>query len=113
MRPKIFFGPNSAFLIGGKTKSDITLHGQTTSNESEAKDYMNGFDFGLEGEIGCNFRLSESGTWLNLDATFYLGLVDISNNTDQNSYNMHFSLNAGITNLNKIRHENRPDFSIV
>jgi len=34
---------------------------------------------------------------LNIDATFYRGLVDISKNNDQNNYNQHISLNAGIT----------------
>jgi len=57
IRPKIFLGPGFGFLLGGKTKSDVTLHGQNTTSEVESKDYINGFDFGVEGWYRLEFQI--------------------------------------------------------
>jgi Outer membrane protein beta-barrel domain len=71
-RPKVFIGPSIGILLNAETK--------VGGNEIEVKDAYNSFDLGLTAGAGFNARLSESGTWLNLDLGYTHGLVDVAKN---------------------------------
>ncbi len=91
-RPKIGIGPNFGFLVGGKTKTTIG----TTTTETKSKDFYNGFNFGLAGALGFNYRI-KSGTWLNVDAVYNNGLSDLSKNDNVSPKSRSIFLNVGVT----------------
>ncbi len=92
-RPKIGIGPSFGFLVGGKTK---ILEGSTVIDEGNTSDIINGFDLGLAGALGFNYRLS-SKTWLNVDATYTHGLLDIIKENDEEAiHNRSLFLNVGV-----------------
>ncbi len=94
-RPKIGVGPSFGFLVGGKTKYENTSGG-TALPESDAKDAYKGFDFGVSGLIGFNYRL-KSKTWLNVDAVYNNGFTDITKATNTSPQNRSLFLNVGVT----------------
>jgi hypothetical protein len=92
VRPKISFGPSFGFFVGGDSKSEIS--GETTG-KIDSKDLFNGFDFGLNGAVGMNIRLSPA-TWLNTDITYYHGLTNVSEATNFDWKNRGIGLNVGV-----------------
>lgn len=93
LRPKIGVGPSFGFLVGGKTENTIG----STNSELSSKDYYKGFDFGLSGLLGFNYRL-KSKTWLNVDASYNHGLTDVvKNNSGNSAQNRSLFLNVGVT----------------
>lgn len=72
-RPKLYVGPSFAFLVGGKINGSYN----SLSYEADAKDYINGFDFGILMGTGFNYRLSKNGTWLNVDLGYTAGLTNV------------------------------------
>lgn len=92
IRPKIGIGPNFGFLVGGKSK---TTSG-TTTTETKAKDDYNGFNFGLSGALGFNYRI-KSGTWLNVDAVYNNGFSDLSKDDNESPKSRSIFLNVGVT----------------
>lgn len=91
-RPKIGVGPNFGFLVGGKSKTKIG----TNTIEVKSKDYFKGFNFGLAGTIGFNYRL-KSKTWLNVDAVYNNGLSDLTKDDTNNPNSRSIFLNVGVT----------------
>ena len=93
-RPKLGFGPSLGFLIGGKTR---LYDNGTLTDEFSSSEFAKGFDFGLGGTLGFNYRI-KSGMWLNVDATYTHGLLDIvKDNTDDPAvHNRSLFLNVGV-----------------
>lgn len=91
LRPKIGVGPNFGFLVGGKIKSEAA----NTTTEFKAKDAFNGFNFGVSGLVGLNYRLM-SKTWLNVDAVYNNGFSDLVKGPDESKSRSLF-LNVGVT----------------
>jgi hypothetical protein len=91
-RPKISLGPSFGFFVGGESKSES---GGETMQKMDSKDLFKGFDFGLNGAVGTNIRLSPA-TWLNADITYYHGLTSV-NETGTNEWkNRGLGLNVGV-----------------
>jgi len=88
-RPKITVGPSLGFMID----NDLDIEeGAANPNLSSHDDYET-FDFGGQGSIGFNYHLGEGRVWLNADAYYYHGFVEI----DQlNHYNSNFGLRVGV-----------------
>lgn len=91
-RPKIGVGPDFGFLVGGKQKTD----NGTTETEVKAKDYYKGFNFGLSGLIGFNYRLANK-TWLNVDAVYKNGFSDLTKADGSDPKTRSLFLNVGVT----------------
>lgn len=92
-RPKIGIGPSFGFLVGGKTK---IYEGSTVLDEGNTSDIVNGFDLGLAGALGFNYRLSTK-TWLNVDLAYTHGLLDIVKENDDDAIrNRSLFLNVGV-----------------
>lgn len=89
VRPKIYAGPSVAVRVDEKAWIDGESVEPTT-------DVFRRADFGLTAGAGANIRLSKL-TWLNLDAGYYHGLVDVlmANNGDFNG-NRNLRLNVGL-----------------
>ncbi|MDQ3142090.1 MAG: PorT family protein [Bacteroidota bacterium] len=87
-RPKLFIGISPAFLIGGNLKQG--------NIESKSKDFIKGFDLGLNVGTGVNVRVKEA-TWLKLDLAYTHGLTKIDKiNTSIKSKNQNINFNIGI-----------------
>jgi hypothetical protein len=92
LRPKIGIGPNFGFLVGGKIKTE----NGSAESELKSKDYYNGFNFGLSGAIGFNYRL-KSKTWLNVDAVYNNGFSDLTKGPSDDPNSRSIFLNVGVT----------------
>ncbi len=87
-RPKIFFGPSFALLLD----SDTEIAG---GEKFETKDNYKTIDLGLMAGAGFNARLTE-GIWLNVDAGYTYGLLDISDESTSEASNRNIGVTAGI-----------------
>jgi hypothetical protein len=92
VRPKISLGPSFGFFVGGYSK---TKAGGETTTELDSKDLFKGFDFGLNGAVGANFRLAPR-RWLNADLTYYHGLTNVSEANGNDWKNRGLGLNVGV-----------------
>lgn len=91
VRPKISLGPSLGFLAGG----EITQRTDGTETSSmKTKDAFNGFDIGLNGAAGANFRLG-GGKWLNTDITYYHGFTNIRD-AGPGMRNRNLGINVGV-----------------
>jgi outer membrane protein W len=93
-RPKLYAGPSFGFFLGGSSD----LNGTST----DSKNYINSFDFALLVGTGFNYRLTSSGTWLNVDFGYTNGFSNLIKTTNatlvlpQSSYNRNLALNVGV-----------------
>jgi len=78
-RPKVAFGPTIGFL----------------TNTSENPGF-NKVDFGANASLGFNYRLVRA-VWLNVDASYYQGLIDSYNANNENDLNGNVRLNMGLS----------------
>ncbi|WP_026629942.1 porin family protein [Dyadobacter alkalitolerans] len=90
VRPKIFLGPNLNFLVGARDKDGNNLNGDSNNR------VYSPFDLGLTFGAGINIRLQEK-IWLNLDARYGLGLIDVTKDGNTNVKNQNFGINAGLS----------------
>lgn len=93
IRPKVYVGPSVAF----KVDEHITLNDEKVSKDDlealTGHDHIyDGLDLGLTGGAGVNFKIA-GRTWLNLDASYYHGLMDV---TDNGNANRNIRLNVGV-----------------
>jgi outer membrane protein W len=72
VRPKISLGPSAGFLVAGDSKAYIN---DALDSKLKTKDLLEGFDFGLTGAVGVNFKLG-GDKWLNTDISYYHGITD-------------------------------------
>lgn len=98
IRPKIFAGPGIGFGIATDYKF--------VANNNTTESYLNtidqdldvdniGFDLGLQAGAGANFNLGK-GKWLNLDLTYYHGLINQSAIDNITIKNYNLRLNVGL-----------------
>jgi hypothetical protein len=73
VRPKISLGPSVGFLVAGDSKAYIN---DALDNSLKTKDIFDGFDFGMTGAVGANFKLG-GDKWLNTDISYYHGITDV------------------------------------
>lgn len=90
VRPKIFLGPSLNFLVGARDKDGNNLNGDSNNRAYSP------FDLGLTFGAGINIRLQEK-IWLNLDARYGLGLIDVTKDGNSNVKNNNFGINAGLS----------------
>lgn len=90
VRPKIFLGPSLNFLVGAKDKDGNNLNGDSNNR------VYSPFDLGLTFGAGLNIRLQEK-IWLNLDARYGLGLIDVTKDGNTNVKNNNFGINVGLS----------------
>jgi len=91
-RPKLFAGPSFAILMGGKTE----VRNGSGTTEIDSKDVYGGFDVGLQGGAGFNYRLAET-TWLNFDVAYTHGLLDAAGDKGSSTAkNRLFNVNLGV-----------------
>lgn len=94
IRPKIYLGPSVAFkvaedrYVGGPNNSDVRYIDQGS--------YMiNDWDFGVDVGAGVNIKVAPY-TWLNLDADYYHGLLDVTRMNGMNNMNRSLRANVGV-----------------
>jgi outer membrane protein W len=90
LRPKIFVGPSFNFLVSEKDKNGNNIGGDVNNR------VYNPFDLALAFGAGLNFRLQEK-IWLNLDARYGLGLIDITKSTSTSVMNNNWGINVGLS----------------
>lgn len=78
-RPKISLGPCLGILSDDQ---------KSTSTHTKV-------DFGVTGAIGFNYRLADE-VWLDIDAAYYQGFVDLYKGDADKQLNGNITLNAGI-----------------
>ena len=91
IRPKVSLGPSFGFLLGGKTK--VYQNGEKIG-EVKSVDIRKSLDLGATLGGGLNIRLAPA-TWLNADLSYYLGLVNVSEEGDAKNRNL--GINIGVT----------------
>ncbi len=100
-RPKLFAGPVVGILAGGSIESKVTstIDNTITTSTYKSNDAFDSFDLGLKGGAGFNYRLTDKGIWLNVDAAYYHSMLDIAkdNHADESIYNRVIFLNVGLT----------------
>jgi hypothetical protein len=79
-RPKVTLGPSFGFLV-------------SESDPYDSKVWP--FDAGVNASLGFNYRLKRA-IWLNVDANFYQGLMDVRKNSGVQERNGNIGLNLGI-----------------
>lgn len=93
VRPKVSLGPSVGFLVGGDTKYEVN---GTQTNSAKTSDIFDGFDAGINGAVGANFRLG-GGKWLNTDVTYYHGFNNIIDGSGPAIRNRNLGINIGVT----------------
>jgi len=92
VRPKISIGPSFGILVGGKSR--LISNGNELFERKSSED-LKTVDFGFTVAGGGNVRIAPA-TWLNLDLSYYHGLADIAESTD-NIKNRNLGINIGVT----------------
>lgn len=95
VRPKIYAGPTLGLRIDehqSYTYSNPLMSENTTVSNG---DYFSRADFGLNAGIGANVKVCRNA-WLNLDAGYYHGLVDVIPGDGDNNFNRNVRLNVGL-----------------
>ena len=92
--PKIYLGPSVAYkvtedrYVGGPNNSDIRY--------TDRGSYMiNDWDLGVDVGAGVNIKVAPY-TWLNLDADYYHGLLDVTRMNGMNNMNRSLRANVGV-----------------
>lgn len=90
VRPKIFLGPSLHFLTSARNQNGDNINGDVNNR------VYTPFDLGLTFGGGVNFELSPK-IWLNLDARYNLGLLDVTRATNVSVFNNNFAFMAGLS----------------
>jgi len=77
-RPKVAIGPSLGILVSEKNSVNAAS-----------------IDLGAQATLGFNYRLAKA-IWLNVDATYYQGFLDVYSNNNDNDWNGNVRLNAGV-----------------
>ncbi|MFN0275636.1 MAG: porin family protein [Chitinophagales bacterium] len=83
IRPKIFLGPQLAYMFKAETEG------------IDVKEDYNVFDVGIVAGGGANFKLAEA-IWLNTDIHYYHGLVDITADDFADEINLNSNIGFSI-----------------
>lgn len=99
IRPKVYLGPSIAYKIDEVQYFDgdkVDMDDLTSIGTPIYPEQFKNFDAGLTAGAGVNIKLA-SHTWLNLDGSFYQGLLDISDNSGfSTNLNQNIRLNVGL-----------------
>ncbi|MCF0070660.1 PorT family protein [Dyadobacter sp. CY261] len=90
LRPKIFLGPNLNFLVGARDKNGNNINGDSNNR------VYSPFDLGLTFGAGLNYELTHK-IWLNFDARYGLGLLDVTRLDNSNIKNNNWGINVGLS----------------
>ncbi len=90
VRPKVFLGPSLNFMVSAKDKDGNDIAGETNNR------IYNPFDLGLTFGAGVNYRLHEK-IWLNMDARYGLGLLDVTRAGNTSVMNSNWGINVGLS----------------
>ncbi len=90
IRPKLFVGPHVNFLLAAKDRNGTDIYGEASNRN------YNAIDAGLTLGVGFNYRLKNK-VWLNADARYGLGLVDISKTNPNKLMNNNIGINLGVS----------------
>ena len=94
VRPKIYVGPSVAARVD-ETHHYSNNDLKPAEGSAAAADQFSRFDVGLSAGVGANVRLGKL-TWLNLDAGYYHGLVDVIDAYASNNANRNLRMNVGL-----------------
>lgn len=95
VRPKIYAGPTLGLRIDERRKYSTGTTTILENSSSLTGDLFSRGDFGLNAGIGANFKVTLNA-WLNLDAGYYHGLVDVIPTDMDNNHNRNIRLNVGL-----------------
>ena len=93
IRPRLSAGPSVAVFAGGKTK--IKNGSNEGTQESASKNLFKTWDFGIATSAGVNFKLVKN-LWLNADANYYHGLLDVNDISDNDIMNRRLGFTIGL-----------------
>lgn len=98
LRPNIYAGTTFGALIGGNTITTVNGYSEGPSVETKTKtsEIYNGFDAGLFAGAGLNYRIGKA-IWLNTEATYSNGLVDLTKSDNSWSASRGVAFNVGVT----------------
>ncbi len=83
-RPKAYIGAVPGLLLNAERGST-----EVTDNYKE-------FDIAATGGLGFHYRLSSKGVWLNADARYIRGLIDIDEGAPE-TYNQNWQVSLGVS----------------
>lgn len=95
-RPKITAGPSVGFLIGGNNKLTTRFGDNENTIETKSGDFAKSIDLGIAASAGFNYRLVDR-TWLNVDLSYYHGLLDVMENPNIEQRNRNLGINVGVS----------------
>jgi len=91
-RPKISLGIQYGLLLNAKVKYDNDVYG--SGSDANAQGY-NHADFGGIAGLGFNYKLKDA-IWLNVDAQYYLGFTDVTQDESTSGDNRSVVISAGL-----------------
>jgi hypothetical protein len=96
VRPKIYLGPSVAVKVQeDRYTENMTMNqSDVVRNASTTASTFRTMDFGAQAGAGVNVKLA-TGTWLNLDASYYQGLIDATKSAATHM-NQNVRLNVGV-----------------
>ena len=83
IRPKVFLGPSVAYKLAEEQNIEQPLIPTEAWYLRPGGDMFSTMDFGANAGAGVNIKIAPY-TWLNLDADYYHGLVNVTNAGNQN-----------------------------
>lgn len=90
VRPKVFLGPTLNFLLSARDINKNNINGDPNNTNYKP------FDLGLTLGGGVNIRL-QNRIWLNLDARYGVGLLDVTRAPNIAIFNNSLGFNAGLS----------------
>ncbi|KQS31094.1 porin family protein [Dyadobacter sp. Leaf189] len=90
VRPKIFLGPTLNFMTSARDKNGNNINGDSNNRNYSV------FDLGGAVGAGLNIRLAQK-IWLNFDARYGFGLLDITRLDNSNIKNNNWGINTGLS----------------
>ena len=98
VRPNLFGGTTFGVLAGGETRTTIasSSEGPSVTTKVKSTDNYNTFDAGLFAGVGINYRIGKA-TWLNTEAVYNNGLVDLTKSDNTWSASRGIAFNIGVT----------------
>ena len=92
VRPKLYAGPSLAYKMDEHINWNDEALSDDEVNTLFGGEIFNDLDVGLTAGFGVNIELKK-GIWLNLDGSYYHGLLDV---TDEGNANRNLKLNVGV-----------------
>ena len=90
LRPKIFLGPTLNFLVSARDKDGNNINGDSNNR------VYSPFDLGMTFGGGLNYRL-QNKIWLNFDARYGVGLLDVTRLDNSDVKNNNWGINVGLS----------------